>query len=275
MSGDRVAEAAAELYGTDPARFTGRRKELADAARAAGDRDAARRVTSLRKPTRAAWAVNMLARADRDAPDRLAALAAELSEAAGSRDGRRLRELSARRGALIDELTARALVSAGIEDPSAALRDEVADTLTSALADPDTADQFAAGTLTRAAQWAGFGTFPVPDVPDAPDVPGEPEPRPAPAKKPGPKAAPSQAEVGDELAARRRKAAIREAERLVASASEAAAAAVAAEDRLETEVRDLEDRLTRARAELADARRRARRAESAERKARQRLTHLD
>jgi hypothetical protein len=269
MSGDRVAEAAAELYGTDPARFTGRRKELADAARAAGDRDAARRVTSLRKPTRAAWAVNMLARADRDAPDRLAALAAELSEAAGSRDGRRLRELSARRGALIDELTARALVSAGIEDPSAALRDEVADTLTSALADPDTAGQFAAGTLIRAAQWAGFGTFPVPDVP------GEPEPRPAPAKKPGPKAAPSQAEVGDELAARRRKAAIREAERLVASASEAAAAAVAAEDRLETEVRDLEDRLTRARAELADARRRARRAESAERKARQRLTHLD
>lgn len=268
MPDDRVAEAAAELYGTDPAHFTGRRKELADAARAAGDRDAAKRVTSLRKPTRAAWAVNMLARADRDAPGRLAALAAELSEAAGSRDGRRLRELSARRGALIDELTARALVSAGIEDPSAALRDEVADTLTSALADPDTADQFGTGTLTRAAQWAGFGTFPIPDIP------GEPEPRPAPAEKPGPKAAPSQAEADSELTAWRRKKALHEAGRLVASASDAAAAAGAAEESLETEVHSLEDRLTQARAELADARRRARRAETAERKARQALDRL-
>ncbi|HEY1701078.1 MAG TPA: hypothetical protein VGG75_15320 [Trebonia sp.] len=271
MPDDRVAEAAAELYGTDPARFTGRRKELADAARAAGDRDTAKRVTSLRKPTRAAWAVNMLARADRDAPDRLAALAAELSEAAGSRDGRRLRELSARRGALIDELTARALVSAGIEDPSVALRDEVADTLTSALADPDTADQFGAGTLTRAAQWAGFGIFPIPDVPD---VPGEPGPRPAPAKKPGPKAAPSQAEADSELTAWRRKKALHEAERRVASASDAAAAAGAAEEALEAEVHSLEDRLTQARAELADARGRARRAETAERKARQALDRL-
>jgi hypothetical protein len=238
----------------------------------------------------------MLARADRDAPGRLAALAAELSDAAGSRDGRRLRELSARRGALIDELTARALVSAGIEDSSAALRDEVAGTLTSALADPDTADQFAAGTLTRAAQWAGFGAFPVPDIPDVPDVPGEPEPQPTaePRRPPKPRRAPasraksqsppapSQAEVEDELpaqpedelAAQRRKKALHTAERQLASASDAAAAAGAAEEELEDEVHSLEDRLTQARAELADARRRARRAESAERKARQALEHL-
>ena len=53
-----------------------------------------------------------------------------------------------------------------------------------------------------------------------------------------------------------------------------AAAAVGVEDRLEAEVRDLEERLTRARADLADARLRARSAEAAERKARQTLDRL-
>ncbi|MBO0806417.1 MAG: hypothetical protein J2P25_25490, partial [Nocardiopsaceae bacterium] len=75
MPSDRVTAAATELYGADPGAFTARRKELADEARAAGDRDAAKRITALRKPTRAAWAVNRLARADPGAPERLATLA--------------------------------------------------------------------------------------------------------------------------------------------------------------------------------------------------------
>ena len=89
--------------------------------------------------------VNQLARADPDAPARLAALAAELRAAERAKDGPRLRELSAARGALIDALTDQALAAAGVPDPPASLRAEVTATLTAAMADPGTAAAFAAG----------------------------------------------------------------------------------------------------------------------------------
>ena len=304
--GDRVSTAVTELYGADPQEFTDRRKALAAAARAAGDAAAAKQIAALRKPTRAAWVVNQLARADPGARDRLAALGAALREAERAKNGPRLRELSAGRGPLIDELTGQALAVAGVTDAPAGLREDVEATLTAVLADPDVATEFAAGTLTRAAQWAGFGaasfgTVPdsdvpdgdVPDddadslalpVPDGPSVPktarGSAAPSPA---RPGQSAArrgqsatapPEQvAEEAARQAARRREI-FDDAERTVASAAAATAAAVAAEDWLEAEVRGLEERLTRARTDLADARRRARNAEAAERKARQTLDRL-
>ena len=154
---DRVAAAADELYGADPGEFTDRRKALADAAKAAGDAAAAKRIAALRKPTRAAWAVNQLARADPDAPGRLAGLGAALRAAEQAKDGPRLRELSAARGQLVDTLTAQALAAAGVPDPPSGLREEVAETLTSVLGDPQVAAEFASGTLTRSAQWSGFG----------------------------------------------------------------------------------------------------------------------
>src|SRR5277367_6756138 len=48
--GGVVARAAAELYAGLPEDFTGRRRELAAATRAAGDREAARLISALRKP---------------------------------------------------------------------------------------------------------------------------------------------------------------------------------------------------------------------------------
>jgi hypothetical protein len=298
VASDRVTAAAAELYGADPGDFTVRRKALADGARAAGDRDAAKEITALRKPTRAAWVVNRLARADPGAPRRLADLAAGLRAAAEAKDGRRLRELSVQRGELVDGLAARALDAAGVADPPAGLREDVAATLTAALADPETAARFADGTLTRAAEWAGFGLLPPPD--EAEDAPGEaaaeaptapaepaaatkrripppqaerPRLRAVPAAPPQTATAPGRAQAADEIAARRRKA-IDDAERMVASAAEAATAAVIEEERLEDTVRDLEERLTQARADLSGARMRARHAEAAERKARQHLGRL-
>jgi hypothetical protein len=276
VASDLVTAAAAELYGADPQEFTGRRNALAAEARAAGDAAAARQIAALRKPTRAAWVLNRLARAAPDAPARLAGLATAMRDAQRAKDGRRLRELSARRGELIDDLTGRALAAAGLPDPPAGLREDVATTLTAALADPEVAGQFASGTLTRAAQWAGFGA-----PPPAPTTPGEPAAAPleeaaplaeetrriAPARKP------RTAEDEEKRAARQRKA-IEDAERTLATAAASAADAGAAEEQLEAKVRDLEQRLTQARAQLADARLRARRAEAAERKARQALGHL-
>jgi hypothetical protein len=312
-----VATAAAELYGADPQEFTDRRKALAAAAKDAGDADAARQITALRKPTRAAWVVNSLARAEPGAGDRLASLAASLRAAEQAKDGRRLRELSAERGSLIDALTGQALTAAGVADAPAGLRDEVSATLTAALADPDVAAALAAGTLTRAAQWAGFGfagdAARTPARTSAPSAGGEAARTPArgeakvtrleEARRRKERQADGDgqrrqaeaesrrqaeddrrrqrqaeeerrlAEEAAQAAARRRKI-FEDAEREVASAATVALDAVATEDRLEREVRDLEDRLTSARAQLADARLRARRAETAERKARQVLGRL-
>ena len=93
MADDCVAAAVAELYGADPDAFTERRKALAAAAREAGDKQSAAAITALRKPTRAAWVVNQLARTGPDAAVRMAALAADLRAAEQAGDGRRLREL--------------------------------------------------------------------------------------------------------------------------------------------------------------------------------------
>jgi hypothetical protein len=341
---DRVAAAVEELYGADPEAFTGRRGELVTAARTAGHRAAAKTIAALRRPTRAAWVVNRLARTDPGAPPRLTELATALRAAQEARDGPRLRELSAERGALVDALTAQALAAAGVADPPASLRLEVGETLQAALADPEVAAAFAMGTLTRAAQWSGFGlplagAAPDEDANEAPlaagrlqtatrntggagdaerggtaapgaagpggdraggsseqvgararsrrsgDAPGKAAGTarrgPADAVRADPAAAARrQAEEEERLAraaaerAARRREQVEEAERVVAAASTAAAAAVSAEDRLEAEVRDLEERLTRARSDLAAARMQARHAEAAERRARQALDRL-
>jgi hypothetical protein len=300
---DLVTAAVAELYDADPQEFTDRRKALAAAARAAGDAAAAKQIAALRKPTRAAWVVNRLARTDPGAPTRLASLATALQAAQQAKDGPRLRELSAARGPLIDALAGQALDAAGVPDPPAGLREEVTATLTAALADPDVAAGFASGTLTRAVQWAGFGVAPFGGTGDdsgpadalAADepLPAEPRLRVVPAPLPparsrrdtsrrSPGAATAGSAPADEEAlaaeaekrAAQRREIIADAERTLASEEAAAKDALAAEDRLEAEVRDLEQRLTQARTDLANARLRARRAEAAERRARQALDRL-
>jgi hypothetical protein len=275
------------LYTGPPEQFTERRKALAAAARAAGDRDAARQIAALRKPTRTAWVVNRLAHAEPGMPASLADLAAGLRAAEQAKDGARLRALTARRRALLDSLAEHALSLAGLTDPPPGLREEVTATLAAALADPEVAAGLAAGTLTRAATWSGFGLAsqgppgdvdeelpapppaaaavplssaisPSPAIPLPPQVPRMvPQPPPQPrGRRPDPAAA------------------LADAERSVATAAAIAAQSAASEERLEVRVRDLEQQLTTARAELADARMKARHAEAAERKARQALARL-
>ncbi|HEX7162818.1 MAG TPA: hypothetical protein VF223_16480 [Trebonia sp.] len=268
-SDDRLAAATAELYGAAPEAFTERRGELAAAARDAGDRAAAKAIAGLRRPTRAAWVVNRLARADPGAPQKLAELAAALRVAQEARHGPRLRELSAARGTLVDALTAQALTAADLADPPPSLRLEVSQTLTAALADPEVAADFAAGTLTRAVQWSGFGVLPAEKGGTAHRArAGGGLAEPAAAARGRAEGEDWLARDAAERAAQRREQRA-EAERVVADAAAATAEAGAAEDRLEAEVRDLEQRLTRARADLAAARMRARHAEAAERRARQ------
>ncbi len=243
---DLLADAVARLYEADPDEFMPLRKDLAETARAAGDKDAAKKITGLRKPTRSAWVVNRLVRTDPEVSGRLAALAAELREAEQSRQGSRIRELSAARARLVDELTRQAL--AGLPAPPAAVREEVTATLDAALADPEVAASL--GTLVRAAHWAGFGLAPLPDGEAPPVPPRKPEP--------------AEAVATHEL---RRQERISSAERDVAEAVEAAEAAAMAEQRLEDTVRRLEAELAQARQDLGEARRQSYRAESRQRRA--------
>jgi hypothetical protein len=249
---DLLADAVAELYEADPDDFTRRRQELTAHAREAGEAAVAKQIAGLRKPTRSAWVVNRLVRDDPAAADRLAALAAELRGEEQSMDGARIRELTAARGRLVDELTRQAL--AGLPAPPAALREEVSATLDAAIADPGVAANL--GTLVRAAHWAGFGLVPLPE--------GAPA-----ARKPPP--APAEAAAERE---QRRQEKIDMTERAVAQADQDAEAATVAERDAEDAVQRLEAELADARQRLAQARRQAYQAESRQRRAASELGRL-
>jgi hypothetical protein len=250
---DLLADAKAELYQADPEDFMSRRQELVARAREAGETAAAKQIGALRKPTRSAWAVNRLVRADPGVPVRLARLAAELRQAGPSADGGRIRELTAARSQLVDELTRQAFED--LAAPAAAVREEVTATLDAALADPEVAASL--GSLVRAAHWAGFGPG------------GAPPPSAPPAKSRKPEPAEPSAERE-----RRYRERIASAERAVADADRAADAANAAEQQVEDTVRRLEAELAQARQQLADARRQAYRAESQQRRASETLSRL-
>jgi hypothetical protein len=150
-----LSEAVAELYASDLDAFIERRRVLAARARSAGEASAAKRIAGLRKPTRSAWVINQLVRADPSVTPGLAALGDQLRAAEAALDGAKIRELSRARRQLIDTLVRQAL--SGQPSPPATLREEVTATFSAALADPQVAAELAAGTLLRPAHRAGFG----------------------------------------------------------------------------------------------------------------------
>jgi hypothetical protein len=297
-----VREAVAELYAGDPAGFIQRRGDLAAQARASGEGAAAKAITGLRKPTRSAWVVNRLVHSDPDVPSRLTALGDDLREAGRSLDGRRLRELSQARRGLIAALTRRALAGAGQRDAPVALQEEVAATLTAAVADPKVAAELAAGTLVRPVERSGFGFGPAENAGrdagrdgDAPRYVARPvRTRAGPeragdqrAKRAGPdRAEREQAEreraerqaerarAGREQAERERREAITAAQQAVQQAVQAADAAQSAERARAEAVGELEQQLEDAQDLLAGAKRRSRAAAAALRDARRALDRL-
>ena len=253
---DLLAQAEDELYSADPDDFTARRAELAASAREAGEPATAKQIAALRKPTRSAWIVNRLVRSDPEVRSRLDALAADLREASG---GDRLRELTAARSRLVDELTRKALQD--LPAPPAALREDVTATLDAAIADPEVAARL--GRLARAEQYAGFGPVGLGSLPDGATAP-------PPARKPKARK-PAEAETERED---RRQEKIKAAERALADADSDLETATATERDLEDTARRLEAELADARQRLADARRQSYRAESRRQRAAQQLSRL-
>ena len=312
--GDLVRAAAGELYAADPDEFVERRGALAARARTAGDARAAKSIAALRKPTRSAWVLNQLSRAEPGATSQLERLGDELREAQQALDGTAIRELSVQRRRLIGALARRAFEACGMPAPTAALRDEVTATLGAAMADPQVAERLRAGTLDRAARRDGFGPGEPPALtlvspagprrgtPAAPRQRGAPArpaagPRPlqavrspavpppsAPAPAPASRLAPPPAKAADLAAAReaasekaerqRRRETIAAARHAAAEADRAADAADRAEQEREQAVRLTEEQLADARRALADARLRARRARTRQRQAHRLLDRL-
>ncbi|MGN6218784.1 MAG: transposase [Microbacterium sp.] len=124
-------EIAAELYALTPAEFTAARNARA----AASDPALAKRVKALRKPSVAAWAVNLLARQGQlaDAIE----LSAALREAQDDLDAAELSRLGAQRRQLVAALAKQAvgLASDAGVTLSAAARDEVEKTVNAAVMD--------------------------------------------------------------------------------------------------------------------------------------------
>ena len=154
------------LYEEPPENFVAGRAQAIAGARRAGDKEAAKRLAALRKPTVAAWLVNLLALRRPDLIEDLVELATALRQAQRSLKGDELRELSTQRRQVVSALVRAAQQLAVEDDP--ALRGaklpmaEVEATLTAALAEPQIAEQVRTGRLVKAATYAGFGEVPRP-----------------------------------------------------------------------------------------------------------------
>lgn len=293
---DLVSQATAELYGTDLEAFTKRRTELAAQARAAGDRAAAKQIADLRKPTRSAWVVNQLVRADPSAPTQLAELAAAFKAGQAAADGTALRQLSRQRRTLLDTLIRQGFAIAGEDEPSATLREEVTSTLAAALTDEQVAAGLAAGTLTRAVQRSEFGALtgeptqpalardhvPAITTPAADSLPpagAAAAEQTTNAERPASgtateQAARAAAATRAALAEQQRQQAIARAEQTSRDAREAAEDAAAAERDAEQAVQRLEEQLAQARLRLQRARLLTRQATSAHQNATRALRRL-
>ena len=150
---------ADELYALPPDAFVPARDDRVAAAKEAGDRDLARAVARLRRPTRAAWLANLLARHRTEQLDGLVALAHGLARAQQELDGDALRALSGQRHRAVAAMARDAgrLAARQGEAVNDALLREVSGILDAALADPSVAEEVRAGRLTKTVRYSGFG----------------------------------------------------------------------------------------------------------------------
>lgn len=157
-----------ELYRTPPDRFVAARDAAVAQARQAGDPRTAREIARLRRPTVAAWLVNLLALDRPELVADLVQLADALRTAQRELRGPRLRELSAQRravvGALVAEVRRLAADVEGAPSSGKLPLAEVEATLNAALSDVQVAEQVRSGRLLRATHYAGFGEVPRPQL---------------------------------------------------------------------------------------------------------------
>ena len=149
---------ADELYGLALPEFTPTRDARAKELKAA-DAGLAARVKALRKPSMAAWVVNLLVRHESEQVAQVLQVGAALREAQASLAGEELRALTRQRRQLTAAVTtrARALAAEHGQKVTPAVSDQVEATLTAAMVDEDCAAAVRSGMLVAALATTGVG----------------------------------------------------------------------------------------------------------------------
>lgn len=143
-------------------------------AKACTDPALAKQVKALRKPSVAAWAVNLLVRRESEQIDQVLGLAASLRAAAESLDGEELRTLTRQRRQLTAALTqtARDLVREHDVRMTGAVADQVEGMLNAAMLDPVAAAVLRSGLVVTAFTATGVSDLDVAAVCAVPEATG-------------------------------------------------------------------------------------------------------
>ncbi|MEV7632240.1 transposase [Microbacterium sp. NPDC089318] len=255
---------AAELYSGPPDAFIATRNAR---AKGAGDAELAAAIRGLRKPSVAAWVVNLFAHERASRLGQALQLAAELREAQDDLDAATLSQLGRQRRALTNQLATEAASLAAAQGARVtdATREAVRQTISAAFFDPDAAAAVASGRLVRDLE--PTSAFDLDDVVGG-GRPGSPAPAPR-----------GQDEVAARRDRRRAERALREAEKARERAESAdrraddeAQDAATRADRLTERIFELEQELMRAREDATRARQEAETAGDRRRQAREELS---
>ena len=184
MATDPLLSIAEELYALTPSEFTGSRNEWAKQSKPE-DPELAKRILALRKPSVAAWVVNMMMRHQGDQMTQVLELGASLRQAQENLDGEALRELTRQRRQLTTAVTrqGRDLAQELGQRLTEAVADQVQGTLHAAMVDEDAAAAVRSGLLVSALTATGVGAADVVDsvaVPAAIGLTARPRPMPTP-----------------------------------------------------------------------------------------------
>ncbi len=168
----RLVAVADELYAGPADAFTDARNL---AARECGDKRLAGQIRKLKRPSVAAWAVNLLVRRETDQIESVLELASSLRAAAQALDGDELRALTRQRRQLTNALatSARSLARETGVRLTGPVVDQVEGILTAAMLDPVAAQVVRTGRLVTAFTSTGVSELDVAAVvavPDALDV---------------------------------------------------------------------------------------------------------
>jgi DNA repair exonuclease SbcCD ATPase subunit len=157
MSSDpsQLLEIADELYGLPQDEFTPTRDARAKELKA--DKELAAAVKKLKKPSVAAWVVNLFVRRESEQVEQVIAIGTSLREAQEGMDGAELRALTKQRRQLTSAVTqqARSLAKDEGVKVTQAVSDQVEGTLTAAMLDPECAKAVRSGLLTGALSSTG------------------------------------------------------------------------------------------------------------------------
>jgi prophage DNA circulation protein len=150
------------LYGAPFDEFVAERDALAKRLRGEGERERAAEIRKLRKPSRAAWALNQGVRADPVAAKRLLDSAKRLEAAqeaalAGSNQDDLRKAMASHHEAVEAMIDAVGAATGGGKGSSAAVLDRARETLRAVAGDAELREELAAGRVTRDRRAVGLG----------------------------------------------------------------------------------------------------------------------